>query len=129
MSLKQVWCCVILLSCILCIINSSLLKCKMLWPIIVHLGMAVFPLSILGWANLYTSHYSLVPNPWILGSEISWMNKKSTFCLKGPFCDPNMRFLRHSSVDILEINLFPNFQSILNLRLWVIHVLLNHTVT
>ncbi len=49
--------------------------------------------------------------------------------IKGPFCDPNTRFLWHSSVDIFGISLFPNFQSIPRLRLWVIHILLYHTVT
>ncbi len=48
--------------------------------------------------------------------------------IKCPFCDPNMLIVWNSSVDIDKISLFPNFQSILRLRLWVTHVLLYHTV-
>ena len=48
--------------------------------------------------------------------------------LKGPFCNPNMLFLWHSSVNIDKISWFPNFQSILSFHLWVMHVLLYHHV-
>ena len=49
--------------------------------------------------------------------------------LKGPFHDPEMLCLWHSSIDIIgEISLFSNHQLILRLHLWVIHVLLYSTV-
>ncbi len=35
---------------------------------------------------------------------------------KGPFCNPNMLFLWHKSIDRDKISVFPNFQSIPRLR-------------
>ncbi len=45
--------------------------------------------------------------------------------IKGPFVILTLS-LWQSSVDIYEISLFPNFQMILRLRLWVMHFLLLH---
>ena len=48
---------------------------------------------------------------------------------KDPFCDPNMFFMIHVSVDMIErfnidnISLFPNFQSILTSHLRVMHMI------
>ena len=45
--------------------------------------------------------------------------------LKGSFCDPDMLFLRHNSVDVTKISFFPNFQSIQRFHLQVMYVLLS----
>ncbi len=49
---------------------------------------------------------------------------KLFYSIKSPFCDYEMLFLCHCSLDIDKISLFPNFQSIRRLRLKVMHVLL-----
>ena len=48
-------------------------------------------------------------------------NELMIFDVKGPFCDPSILILRHSSVDIDKISLFPNFKSILMLCLLVMY--------
>ncbi len=86
--------------------------------------------SCIGKSCLFVN-YSLLPKSKILkSSEGSTLYGHSTpkdwsslHCyaasFKGPFCDPSMIFLWHTSysVDVDKLNLFPNFQSILRLHL------------
>ena len=85
-------------------------------------------------------HYTLIPHfvstfKYIIFSYLweMWLksmkyNEPYSTCksFKGPFCDPNMLFLLHSSIDTLEISVFPNFNLLVDLPCAVYCVAIGH---
>ena len=94
--------------------------------------------------NIVQGDFIKIIWPVLLSSWIFHINRSKTVVVTGSvsraylidvlylpvisLCNPNMLFLWHKSVDIDKMSLFPKFQLILRLRVWVMHVLLYHTV-
>ena len=63
------------------------------------------------YVTVNVAYFTVISPAELLASEavavVSGIKVKSL--LKGTFCDPSMLISWHSSVDIVKINLFPNF--------------------